>query len=107
MSFAVGDSILDVDNHVVFTIADTYEYLKKQLKKKCVATCLVERADAEDSKYQVREALRSEKNLQKNERMSKDVEKICRKERRKILRSPEITPIKSILRISKTRSEES
>ena len=64
-------------------------------------TCVVERADSANASFYVREAIRSEKNLMKDERLQKDVEKICRKEKRKLLREPNPQPGKSILKETK------
>uniref|UniRef100_A0A7E4VPV0 PDZ domain-containing protein n=1 Tax=Panagrellus redivivus TaxID=6233 RepID=A0A7E4VPV0_PANRE len=96
MSFAVGDSILEVERQIVVNIGDTYELIKSFLKSQGVVTCVVERADSESANFYVREAIRTEKG-NREERMNKDVEKICRRERRRMIREPNLRPT-SILR---------
>ena len=119
MAFAVGDSILDVERSMVSNITEAYEKIKLRLKSHGIGmshflyvfsvlnfylftvTCVVERADSNNASFYVREAIRSDKNLYKEERLNKDVEKICRKEKRRLLREPDAQPAKGILKVNK------
>uniref|UniRef100_A0AC34GVU2 PDZ domain-containing protein n=1 Tax=Panagrolaimus sp. ES5 TaxID=591445 RepID=A0AC34GVU2_9BILA len=104
MAFSVGDAILDVDNCMVGSITGAYELLKQNLKQHGVVSCVVERADSKNANFYVLEAIRSEKNPHKEERLNKDVEKICRREKRKNFRGEEIQASKSIIKGKNSKS---
>uniref|UniRef100_A0A914Q8G8 PDZ domain-containing protein n=1 Tax=Panagrolaimus davidi TaxID=227884 RepID=A0A914Q8G8_9BILA len=104
MAFSVGDAILDVDNCMVGSITSAYELLKQNLKANGIVSCVVERADSKSANFYVLEAIRSEKNPHKEERLNKDVEKICRKEKRKNFREPDVQASKGIIKGQNSKS---